>query len=271
MEDNIKLSVIIPWKSGDPVREKLLTNVLEAWSKQDDADFELLLVEQMLSGCSADDFYTEVVIPENFQSFQHFHIFCKEKLFNKSWCMNVGARKARYEHLIFCDADTLFGNDFTRIIKQGINQIPSPENKIMFCWNTLIYMPGKDNPKTRYIKPTLTAAMGGIWYVQKEFFFGELGGMNENFFGYGGEDNEMCSRAKQLLNFKDENLTELCYTLTHQYHDWVKPHENATPYFLLGRRYWKIINQRLKDIGVGDERGPRLIEIEDLRDYTMAV
>ncbi len=252
----IKFSVIIPFKYSES-RLKLLLNMLNCLTKQEsnndeDIIYETFLVEQR----TQDIEYPVYNISDTIQNFNHVILYSNQA-FNKSWCMNVGARKSSSEHLLFIDADSLFGVDYFRIIRQSIRSISSPVNKILFCWNYIIAMPGKDNPVSRHIRPDMTRAMGGIWYCEKDFYFNTLGGMNENFFGYGGEDNDVFERATYILN---RTPAYVSYPIVHQYHDWMIPSSSANTWEYTRDNPLKIITL-LKYSNLGKDEQPTIIDI----------
>jgi len=264
----INFSIIIPWCGGDKNRETSLYNMLNCLTVQitrnldDPIVYEVLIVEQVTKE-NKEERAREIreIVPEAIQNYRYIQLV-QDTPFNKSWCMNVGARESNNQHLLFMDADSLFGNDYFLTMKAQIRKTPSPHNKIMFCWNYIICLPGKDNPISRHIRPDTTFAMGGIWYVDKYFYFNQLGGMNENYFGYGGEDNDAYERA--IFINRTPSVSYIPYTLAHQYHDWAKPSEHSVKYFEITKKHPNIIIQRLKEINIGQRKAPSLIEMEDL-------
>ena len=264
----INFSIIVPWYGGNIQRENSLRNMLNCLKMQievntDDPNiYELIIVEQIKKG--EEDIRKKRILEIMPQELAHFRYIQlkKDGTFNKSWCMNVGARKASYQHLLFIDADSLFGQKYLTTIKHFIRKTPNPRNKLMFCWNYIICLIGKDNPISRHIRPDTTRAMGGIWYVEKYFYFNEFGGMNENYEGYGGEDNDAYERASYL--FKSPHVSYMAYPLVHQYHDWEKPSENCVKYFEITRRNPEQIIEKLKNIERGNMNSPTYIKMKDL-------
>ena len=176
-------SIIIPYKGGNPQREESLSNLLKCLKAQESLDptnnpiiFELIIVEQTIleNNYNAHKRIKEIV-PQELAELKYVQLVNPDIRFNKSWCINVGAKKSYYDHLIIMDADSLFGKDYLRTIKDYVENTNPNHNKIMFCWDKLICMPGKDNPVTRYISPKNTLAMGAIWYINKHFLFNQLG------------------------------------------------------------------------------------------------
>jgi glycosyltransferase involved in cell wall biosynthesis len=209
----------------------------------------------------------EVIVVEQVDEKPHFditqiypvkHIVLKYPgKFNKSWCMNVGAREASFDNLVFMDAETLFGRDYLIRIKdhifgslnnQRVNQID-----LSLCWSNIICLQGRDNPICRYVRTDHTRTLGGVWYCSKSFYFIRFGGMNEGFFGYGGEDNEAYYRAKYLLG----DVPEMNYYIVHQYHDWSKQSESATDLLNEYKRIPQLVIDKLVKASIGDRKGPK--------------
>lgn len=267
----MQFSLIIPWRSGNPVREQSLHNLLNCINRQNlkqQVSYELIIVEhcdrqdQNEQNQSARNKINELM-PQELAGYNYIQLYDGTPSFNKSWCMNVGARAANHNRLMFIDGDSLFGADYLVSIANQLEKVPTPNSHIMLCWNYLIAAVGRDNPITRYITPDMTAALGGIWCADKDFYFTKFGGMNENFLGYGGEDNDAYERSKFLMGL--ESIGYLAYTITHQYHDWEKQHTNAIKYFEIGRKYPQIVSDRIVNAGIGQLSGPTMIDIESLK------
>lgn len=209
-----KLTLIIAYThSHDENRFIALTKLMNDIQNQTYRNFETIVVEDTQGRESVFPYKDKVdrVIaiadPQN-------------RKFNKAWVMNVGARHASTEDLLFIDAEISFGPDYLQKI---VNFMP---NKVFFNgWDKYWCEAGRDNPKRRvhYFDNTLHALVG-CFYSKKEFFFKKLGGYCEDFFGYGGEDNEIYIRAKFILT----EIPKLSYTLIHQYHHW-HPEEGPNP------------------------------------------
>ena len=187
--------------------------------------------------------------------------------FNKSWCMNVGARLAQYNHLIMMDADSLMGHDWIRTCKPFIKSLPYPKNQVVFLWNYLAKLHGlPDEPITRWVRPDTTRSMGGVWYANKNFYWSKLGGMNESFVGYGSEDNCAFERSVWAMNQEgssDSYPQMVNYTLLHQYHPNA-PQSATAPLWLKTRSNPMEVIHRLKQQPLGDISTPHFIEMGDL-------
>jgi glycosyltransferase involved in cell wall biosynthesis len=241
-------SIIIPWKAGNPQRQKNFTNVLSCLGSLLYSEYELIVVEQS---------------EENFTSFNTLsitHIKLKGNFaFNKSWLINVAAKQAKNDDLIIWDADTLVDDDF--LIRVDLELLDT--RSIFVCWNKMIAYAGRDNPKERIVHSKEIRTMGGIWYTHRDFLT-SLGGMNENYFGYGGEDSDLYLRACWML--QQPEIDTMDYVIRHQYHDWEYIDHSTTP------TYVKILNQtrnnpsriihQLKKADLGNPEQPTLIKLE---------
>jgi hypothetical protein len=130
----------------------------------------------------------------------------KHPVFNKGWCLNVGARQAPNNYLVFADAD-MYARDvcWSRLyqwMKQGYLW--------SFAWNRLIYTDiyqrdqifryNKSMPGLPYTTPKPGYSEGGLVCFYKPFFY-EIGQYNECFTELGGIDNEIILRAKSVYKF----------------------------------------------------------------------
>ena len=223
----MEISVIIPIYGFNQFREYTISMAMKAFAMQDfrvcDANnnptdvknFEVIIVEQ---GSDPERGFHHSFQPQPW--LEHIKLPA-QPIFNKSWCMNVGAKAAKSKWLVFLDADLLFGKDFLSRIN-FFRQKGMPHIRYFTCWQYILAMPGKDEPILRLIDPSICTA-GGAFCSQKDFFW-NIGGMNENYFGYGGEDNDLWVRANINLGKKNSNnIPSMPYALVHHYHDWAIP------------------------------------------------
>ena len=248
----MKLSLIIAYThSVDVGRLNGLTKLIESIQSQSYKNFETIVVEDTQGR-------DKPLFPFSNKVNKVITISDPEgRKFNKSWVMNVGARVSTTENLLFVDADVIFGQDFLQKVTNY-----APRKKLFNCWSEYHIMPGRDNPdkRTHYF-PTTFKALVAVFYSTKDFFFNELGGYNEDYFGYGGEDNDIYTRSQFLLG----EIPTMPYSLEHTYHDW-HPSNSAMP---LSSRRMEILNKtlanpleiinKLKKTEIGNLRYPTLI------------
>lgn len=247
-------TIIIPWMFK-PNRINLVKNVLDRINLQNYRNFDVMIPEQIQKLEHT---------PDIGFGYDQFRLFCT-KGFNKSWLMNVAAKKSNKEFLIFMDADTIFDRDFLEKIEVYIKTHDHMHHKMFFCWDVLMAQPGKDNPNLRRIMPENTVAMGGIWCAERKFYLETFKGMNETFFGYGGEDNDAYDRGCYLKNNMPIIYSKLHYELVHQYHDWEPPSNIAADYSLITRKNPKEVQDRLNKVTLGQLAAPTPIEMADIK------
>jgi len=218
--DERQISIIIPYvEDVNPERMDCVNELFRSLERQTRKS-EVIIVED-LHGKEKSNLQPSSVVSRHILLKDHLN-----RMFNKAWCANVGARAAAHEGIVIMDLDMSFEKDFIeRVISGAI------ENTFFNCWSTYVCMPGRDNPKRRTHKFPLTlSSILGAFYTTKSFLFGKLGGLNESFFGYGGEDSDLYVRAKALLG----EVAYLEYTLRHTYHHW---HPAGSPNSLNTEKY----------------------------------
>ncbi|MFO0703411.1 MAG: galactosyltransferase-related protein [Patescibacteria group bacterium] len=181
-------SIIISHKSRSPERLRNLKIVVkwlgDIFTKEDQV--ELIIVEQGGKKTLCLEDLPEVPFPIKCK-FVH-----KEGLFNKSWGYNIGANMARYENLLFIDNDIILTREAVdegfKVFKHvdGVRFYDRlyalSEEETMAIENRLEYP-----PKTKRILRDFSVP-GGFFLIRKDLFF-KLGGWDEEFEGWGGEDD----------------------------------------------------------------------------------
>lgn len=104
--------------------------------------------------------------------------FCKGKL------VNQGVEKAQGDTLVIIDADTIIS---TRLLKQGI------ENSWCRPFNRLLRF---NEDGTHEVIENFDRA-GGVWIIDREIF-NLVGGVDDRFTWWGGEDDSFCRAVDTL-------------------------------------------------------------------------
>lgn len=124
----------------------------------------------------------------------------------RSWAFNVGAQQARGRILVLHDNDMLAPQDYAACLLSHFEKGVDVANLTRF----IFYL---DDAQTgalfalRDRVPALTPAVitqnvegGGTVAISREAF-ARIGGMDESFVGWGGEDNEFWERAQTLRHW----------------------------------------------------------------------
>ncbi len=153
------------------------------------------------------------------------YIFTKSDLpFNKSWAFNVGTKHASTNAIIFGDSDLIMDpQDFINSIKlleqyESVNpysrviDLNPDENSLPLDSLKRINRPGRGETDIQKVP-----IAGGIIMFRKDSIQ-KIGGWDQNFISWGGEDDWQSHKIKQLLTWTE--LPNRCY---HLYHEKVKP------------------------------------------------
>ncbi len=110
--------------------------------------------------------------------------------YNRSAAFNAGARSARGDVLVLHDNDIVVPRDYAAAAAAAIDAGFEFANLIRF----LFYMRGTeiafDAPPERVVQNT----QGGSIVARRDAYF-DIGGYDEEFVGWGGEDNDFWDRA----------------------------------------------------------------------------
>jgi predicted glycosyltransferase involved in capsule biosynthesis len=153
------------------------------------------------------------------------HILIKSNLpYNRSWGFNVALKQAKSDIIIFGDSDMIIQpNDFIN----GINSLKdyemvSPNNILIDLTKEesnlqledffKINRPGRGETDNQKINIS-----SGISMYRKESIV-KIGGWNEDFWSWGGEDDFQTIKVKHFLSWAE--LKSKCY---HLYHERVSP------------------------------------------------
>ena len=129
----------------------------------------------------------------------YFHTYQSAEVgFNKSWALNVAAREARGHCLLIHDADYVVPSDYVneccRVLKTVDGVRPSRFNFHLERKSTFELI----NTRTLHRKPILEYIIQNNptpMAVRRDVYW-EIGGHDESFVGWGGEDVEFLSRLR---------------------------------------------------------------------------
>jgi GT2 family glycosyltransferase len=177
-------------------RLPLLLNTLSSLSAQAGVSFEVVVVEQDVVsriGPSLPDWVRHVWTRP----------FDENLPYSRSWTFNVGAQIARGEILILHDNDLLVPADYVSGILERIREGAEVVNakRFLFYLNQRVtdaICSGDGSLLAEPPQAVLQNALGGGSVAITRQAFLDIGGMDESFVGWGGEDNEFWDRAQTL-------------------------------------------------------------------------
>lgn len=153
------------------------------------------------------------------------HIFVKSNMpYNRSWAFNVALKYANSPLLVFGDSDLIMNpNEFIEGLKAlQENEMVSPyysvvdltqqESGLDFNQILQINRPGRGENDNQKINIS-----GGIAMFRRDAI-ARIGGWNQQFIGWGGEDDYQTMKVKNFLKW-----TELKYRCYHLYHAKEQP------------------------------------------------
>ena len=213
-------TIMLTFRGGNESRAKNLIYIVNTLVKLN--DIEIIVIEQDVRSTSIQHDLSE--------NCKHEFVF-NDKAFNKSWGMNIAAKLASGKALVVHDADILvdvqaliraindvvdgyhFINPYNNLI-----DLSKQESEYLVCGGTDLRITRLHDQLNRNDKNQSPPICGGVFVISKDYYF-EIGGMDERFSGWGGEDDAMTIRAlyHQGKHKTAENSTA--------YHLW---HENKT-------------------------------------------
>ena len=192
--DTPQISVLIGHRGTE--RLPLLLATLESLADQEGVTLECLVIEQdatPLIGAALPAWVRHI----------HAPLPEPEAPYNRSHTFNVGAREARAPVLLLHDNDMLVPRGYARRILQRIGNgyaVVNPKRFIFYLQPqhsqaVLTHGVPYDAEPAEYIVQNLEA--GGSMAITAEAY-NRVGGMDEAFRGWGGEDNEFWDRCLTL-------------------------------------------------------------------------
>lgn len=207
IESKITFSFVILYRHKDIQRFNNLKRVIE-WASSF-SESEIILVEQ--------DTHSKIKqfpLPVR-------HVFTKTKMpFNRSWGFNVGAKHANSDILVLTDCDLIMNpynfiealrlvsehdcvSPYSSVIDLNANESQGKLEEIL-----TIDRPGRGETDHQKIN-----ICGGMTIFRKDAYL-NIGGYNEDFVGWGGEDDYQAIKVKTFLKWHE--VPGRCYHLFHE-------------------------------------------------------
>lgn len=186
-EEKPQLSIIIPI-SGN-ARAKQLDLVLQSLFAQQDGRFEIILVEH-----DVEPLFQHYADRLRYEFIDHE----REKGFNKSLCMNHAATVAAAEYLLFHDGDVVVPTNYCAQLLSKFSMGFDAVRPVRFgFWPTesecALMMQTSDFTQLKRVSEIQQHNPGLSSAVARDVYFA-VGGHDERYWGWGGEDVEFRSR-----------------------------------------------------------------------------
>lgn len=178
--------------------------------------------------------------------------------FNKSWGFNVGAKRSSGEVLALADADILVD---TTVVKACLGECREKFDAIN-PFSTLVDLDPERTETFRRTRDLVTRQQelinrdykgqylcfcGGIYVIRKSSYL-RLGGQDERFLGWGGEDDAMSVK----INLLEQTATNQSGRAYHLYHEppsaQVADDPNYHQSIRLVQEYHQMSRQRLESL-----------------------
>jgi len=147
--------------------------------------------------------------------------------FNKSWGLNVAARRAAHDLLVTGDADMIMAPDalnrallVCRDHFDAVNpyanlvDLTEAETRAVVDGELGVFDIGRERLADRQPEGEHICFCGGICVFRREVYFA-LGGMDERFVGWGGEDDAMSANLERYTRRIAAQKDTLAYHLWH--------------------------------------------------------
>ncbi len=208
-----KLTLILPYrKTEDKDRELNLDITLKFYSK---IGIKNLIISEHSDKSSKDYLYKKYA--HLFKFFKVCTVIANGQLFNKAKAINNGVLESRTPYFAIVDIDCITKkgniNKALKLLKEGYEVVHPFDRKVTDIINKEIFQKNFDFNTIQSPVQGRPWADGGIVFWNKNSFI-NIGMKNENFSGWGGEDNEIMLRA-QFFNLKSYRIDDTLYHLYH--------------------------------------------------------
>jgi hypothetical protein len=191
--DKPEITFVIPHRGAD--RVPLLLATLQTILSQHGVALECIVVEQNTKSELAE-------LPDGVR-YIHLPHPTDPSGWYKSWAFNVGVSAARADVVVCHDGDLLvpcdYGREILKFLLNGDFEVVHLQ-RFLFCLNrgdTERLMDSKSLQHSSAPERVRQSWQGGTLAIKKESFF-KIGGYDEDFVGWGGEDNEFYDRCTTL-------------------------------------------------------------------------
>jgi len=198
--ENPSVSFIIGHRGKQ--RLSLLLKTLESIAGQKDASIECIVIEQDIKPLIKDK------LPQ-WVKYKFTSVTSPDIPYSRSWAFNEGATIAKSNNLIFHDNDMIIPNCYAdktiEILEQGFDFVNLKRFIFYLTQPTSVSYISNSSKVEQYNFDAIVQNLegGGSFGANKSAYF-EIGGFDERFVGWGGEDNEFWERA----------LTKRCWEFT---------------------------------------------------------
>ena len=192
-------------------------------------------------------------LPENVV-YQHVDTSGITPGWRKAWAFNIAARRANGEFLVCHDGDVcipeMYGSELMTAFRQGYDAV-SIQRFLFYLTQSTTQQVFQDKKIPVAFPPqrVLQNFKGGTIAVTREHFF-DIGGFDEGFVDWGGEDDEFYNRcgARQHLRFGYLPFVHLWHA---PQHDRIKP-DNLNVSLVLPRRLAIPAAERISELYARD-------------------
>lgn len=192
LNPNPEVSIIVGVRGNNRLSQFL--SCLASLKAQKKVDFEIIIVEQSWKK----EF--ENLLPEGIR---YFYQKCplKETPYNRSWAFNFGVKQAKGKYVILHDADMIvpemFAESVASVLKRGIEAVRLPRLIFYLDQQTSEYFQcNKSLPKEIFIDEVVANNRTPVATTKEAYL--SIGGHDESFWGWGGEDDEFIDRLRTL-------------------------------------------------------------------------
>lgn len=218
-------SIIITFRNDEHSYRLRNLQVVLKWLSES-TEIDVILVEQ--------DRLRRAVFDAEYPNVRHALVY-NTGAFNKSWGFNVGVRFSQSAYLCFCDADTLldvpiqsiiahtaYGTEVIKPHRNTIDLTPEQTDQLRQSQSDAYLKSMQVEPRHQRSAKGEFSSLASAMIVISRKAFDRLGGWDERFVGWGGEDDAMSHKIQRL------RLSTLELAQHSAYHLWhPQPHTNT--------------------------------------------